>query len=97
MKKYLEKLIDEWNKLRSDIERYNFLLEHKRVFKLNLDNDDTFATISDETFKSIGVDIYSGEADEWNDKLKGDFHDYIGWSDGIFVLLNVIGIIAESV
>ena len=50
MKAMLLKLINEFNKLKSDKDRFRFLLEHKGVFKLNLDNDDTFTTVSDATF-----------------------------------------------
>ena len=97
MKAHLLKLIAKFNKLKSDKDRFRFLLEHKDVFKLNLDNDETFTTVSDETFKSLGIDKWSVEADDWNDKITNDFDDYLGWSGGVFNLLRVVGIKVESV
>ena len=97
MKAHLLKLIAKFNKLKSDKDRFRFLLEHKDVFKLNLDNDETFTTVSDETFKSLGIDKWSVEADDWNDKITNDFQDYLGWHDGVVCLLNVVGITAEPV
>jgi len=97
MKKHLEKLISAFNFLNSDEDRFRFLLEHKGVFKLNLDNDDTFTTISDGTFASLEIDRWSVDADIWNEKITNDFDEYLGWSDGIFTLLRVVGINAASV
>ena len=97
MEAFLLKLIDQYNKLKSDEDRFRFLLEHKGVFKLNLDNDDTFTTVSDATFRSLRIDKWSVEADDWNDKITNDFHDYLGWHDGVVCLLKVVGITAEPV
>ena len=97
MEAFLLKLIDQYNKLKTDEGRFRFLLEHKGVFKLNLDNDETFTTVSDATFGSLGIDKWSVEADDWNDKITNDFHNYLGWHDGVVCLLKVVGITAEPV
>lgn len=97
MKEHLEKLINEFNKIKEDGDRYRFLLEHKGIFKLNLDNDETFVTISDGTLKSLKIDKYSVGEDEWNDKITGNFWTYLGWSEGVFILLDAVGLKAESV
>jgi len=97
MKVHLLKLIEKFNRLDSDKDRFRFILEHKGVFKLNLDNDDTFTTVSDDTLLSIGTDKWSADADDWNDKITNDFYSYLGWSDGVVALLEVVGIEAEPV
>ena len=97
MKKHIETLISKFNSLNSDEDRFRFLLEHKGVFKLNLDNDDTFTTVSDATFASLEIDKWSVEADYWNNKITKDFNEYLGWNDGVLILLKVIGITADPV
>ena len=97
MRKALKQLIVKFNSLKSDKDRFRFLLRHKGVFVLMLDNDDTFANISDAAFKSVEIDKYSPEADDLNDLITGQFNSYLGWSDGVRVLLDVVGIKAECV
>lgn len=78
--KYDVKLSKEFDRLSTDPERWEFVLNHKdEGIILNLDNDSTFIVIK-------GLE-------DWY----GDFDEYIGWSDGIFNLLEVIGIEAEGV
>jgi len=97
MEKHLKKSIGEFNKLKSDKDRFRFLLEHKGIFKLILDNDDMFLRISDGVLESLDIDWYSVEADILSDSIKGKFDTFLGWSDGVFILLDVVGIEAESV
>ena len=97
MMQTLKNLIKEFNGLKSDADRFKFLLGHKGIFKLMLDNDDTFVKVSDKTLESLAIDKYSVLADDLSDSITGIFHEYLGLSDGIFILLDVIGIKAESV
>ena len=97
MKVHLLRLIEKFNRLDSDEDRFRFILEHKGVFRLNLDKDATYTVVSGETFKSLGIDRWSVEADDWNDKITNDFHNYLGWHDGVVCLLKVVGITAEPV
>ena len=97
MRKHLKKLISEFNELKTDDSKFRFLLEHKGIFKLNLDNDDTFVTVSDGILNVLGIEKYSVEEDDLNDLITNSFWTYLGWSEGVFILLDVVGIEAESV
>jgi hypothetical protein len=92
MKEHLEKLVAEFNNQRTDKGRYVFMLDHPGIFKLLLDNDDTFAVISDGVSKNFPVD----SIEDINDKIS-EFNGYLGWSDGVISLLEAIGIECESV
>ena len=84
----------EWNKLKNDTARFEYLLANKGIFILELDNDLTFADYNLKTLKEIGLDL-----DEAQDILPelNSFDDFLGWHQGVITLLEVIGIDAESV
>lgn len=77
----MSKLIKEFKSLRSDKQRWEWLIIHKdQGLRLELDNDDT-----------ILIDIeYTGE-----DACYASFESYIGCSEGVLNLLHAIGIDAD--
>lgn len=76
--------LSEQFKNETDIGRWNLVLANKDKIRLMLDNDLTYA-------------VFDGEKDEYGDTLALDFDTYIGWSDGVFLLLDALGIKAEGV
>jgi len=97
MKQQLDKLISEFNQQKTDINRFDFLLLHKGIFTLVLDNDLTSMMVSDGVCKSLGIALYSEEWYKLNDTIKGEFRSYLGWSDGVCSLLTAIGVDHECV
>ena len=78
----MSKLIDEFDALRGDKARWDWLIANKdKSLRLVLDNDDTMI-----------VDNSAHEDDENN---TASFDSYIGWSEGVLNLLHAIGIDAE--
>ena len=74
--------IERFRACKNDDERWRLVLENKDLgFLVNLDNDDTFITLDDEKYEEVTL----------------NFDDYIGWSDGVLILLRVCGVMAESV
>lgn len=77
-----QKLIDSFERCKNDEERWNWVIEHKDDgILVYLDNDDTFVVLVDAKGNRY-------EDDDWY----GDFSDYIGWSEGVSILLDTIGI-----
>jgi len=75
---------DEFKKLTDDRERWQWLLDNKDAeYTVFLDNDDTFVAF--------------GSTDDINFDDVLYFDDYIGWADGVEILMNVVGINAECV
>ena len=91
MKDHLRKRATEWNLLKTDEDRFRFLLEHKGVFALRLDNDGTYV----DYIPPPGITDY----DEFVEDLPEltSFYEYLGWSEGVLILLKVIEIKAECV
>ena len=80
----MEKLFKEFESLKNDKERWLWVKDHQKDgIIVNLDNDDTFITI--ENYAPIEGEGYS------------NFEGYIGWSEGIFSLLEAMSIRAESI
>lgn len=78
------KTIEEWFKGATDVQRWEFVLKNKDMFKVWLDNDDTFVTLIDpRTPEDEAVTL--------------SFFGYLGHSDGAFALLKSLGIQAEGV
>ena len=76
------KAIKELAALKTDKERWAYLLEKKDPFLLVLlDNDMTFVVDSETT----------------EDEESVDFDTYVGWSDGVQILLDAAGIANERV
>ena len=79
----LQQKHDEFNALKNDVEKWKWIKANQNLgITVFCDNDDTFAQFDD---------------DDSDDPKTLDFRDYIGWSDGIFHLLEAVGIKAESV
>ena len=90
----LKKNAVEWNKRTNDKDRFQYLMKHKGIFTLMLDNDYTFVNYNEKVLESVGLDSY--DAEEILPELNS-FDDYLGWSGGVKILLDVIGIPAEEV
>ena len=87
---HLIKLAKEFNQLKSDESRYCFLLEHKGIFALRLDNDATYTTFSSGTFSNFP----GNQIDSLPDLA--DFDHWLGSDAGVFILLDIIGIEADG-
>lgn len=85
----MSSLIKEFDSLRSDKQRWEWLIIHQdQGLQLQLDNDRTI--IVDTTINPDDL--------EWDDESYwSSFDNYIGWSEGVFNLLHAIGIDCESV
>lgn len=78
----MKQLFNEFNKLRSDKERWLWIKDHQSVgITIYLDNDDTFGAFDDDE---------DGE-------FRLCFVNYLGWSEGMQILLDALGIEAEGV
>jgi len=78
----------EWNRLKTDKDRWIFVMWNKKWFRLKLDNDKTYVYFS--SFVSANHDI--DDLPELN-----NFDKWIGKSHGIFILLEILNIEAECV
>jgi hypothetical protein len=91
MKEKFELLEEQFNALKTDWDRLQFLKDHPKDLKAVLDNDITMVEliqpdeINDDDWEYIVTDI----------KLN-DFDDYHYWSDGCLLLFKFAGITAES-
>lgn len=80
-----KKLAKQVNKL-DDTEKWEWVRDNQDLnITVNLDNDDTYVTFDD----------FDEEDDDGEVVIR--FDGYLGWSDGIFSLLEVMGIKAEGV
>ena len=78
----MKKALNEFNQLNNDVDRFCWLRNNQHLnIVLYLDNDDTFAVHEDD--------------DE--NKYIFQFDSYLGWSDGIFSLLEAVDIRCSSV
>lgn len=78
----MEELFDQFEKLKTDKQRWDWIQQNQdKGITVNLDNDDTYATF---------------DADEDGDYVM-QIQEYIGCSDGIFSLLEAMGIKCEYV
>lgn len=81
-RKYKEELHKEFKKLKTDIKRWKWIIDNQdKDIIVQLDNDSTFA---------VFINDEDGE-------FVFHFDNYIGWSDGVFELLEAMKIKAESV
>lgn len=81
-------LLMEMKKLVNDKDRWDFIIKHKdnpNLPSLELDNDDLFIT------------FYHEEDEEGDDCTTISFDHHIGNSDGVFILLERLGIKADGV
>lgn len=85
-KKTFQDRADKFNKL-SDLKKWKYVLKHKDEIEIFLDNDMTYGHfIADE----------ATEENDW-ERATLDFDWYLGWSDGVQILLKAIGVKAEGV
>jgi hypothetical protein len=87
----LAEIANQFNALETDMDRFKFIIEHKDLFTLYLDNDSTSVTFSDSA-----VDDLTGEQLEMLPKLNW-LDDCLGNDGGVFSLCDAIGIKAEAV
>ena len=81
MKEIDKKFVKHFNGLKTDVEKWEFLVENKyRDFHLVLDNDATFGCFKEDHDREFVM----------------DFNYWIGSSIGTFDLLEAIGIEAEG-
>ena len=86
----LKKIANNWNALKTDIERWKYILEHKDQIMVMLDNDDTIPVFC--------PGLIPGWIEDYDDLPSlNDFHQYLGNSEGVKDLLSVLGIKAEGV
>lgn len=83
-KKEAKEIAENYNKIKTDKERFKFLMSHSDKIKLVLDNDMTMVNF-----------ITEEDNDEIDISLK-DLDDYLGNSEGVLNLLEFIGITAEE-
>lgn len=84
-KQEISDLVKEINSIKSDVGKIKFVIDHKDVFMFALDNDDTqILVISDWVNEDLEYEV---DGLDW----------YIGNSDGVFNLLEAIGVEAEGV
>lgn len=89
----LKKLVNQINKLKKDEDRIKFVMEYKDVFMFLLDNDDTQIAIIDDHDNPN----YDEDGDYTSGLEVNGLDDYLGDSDGVFNLLDVLGIRADGV
>ena len=88
---HLEGLINDFNELKTDKERFRFIIEHKGVFTLMLDNDQTIPIVSAHVFYQLSQQDFEA-LPELN-----EFDGYLGLFKGTFDLLDAIGVNCEPV
>jgi hypothetical protein len=91
MKMTAEKLVTEYGALKNDFERWRYILNHKNLLGVMLDNDNTQVIFIGDIIKSLNED----EIDELPELVEMD--TWLGWSNGVVTLLAAIGIKAELV
>lgn len=80
-------LVKQFNKCKTDKDKYKFIIAHNKDFKVVLDNDYTWAELIKDKRDRNGNSIY-GELD--------GFNEYVGWDDGVFTLFELLGIKSEG-
>ena len=88
MNKFNE-IADKFNMLKTDEERFRFVMEHNDILGLMLDNDQT---------SPVFIGKETEDLDEvTRDHLPSlnDFDDYLGWTDAVVTLCKIAGIHAE--
>lgn len=86
----LEKISKKWNALSGDVEKWKYLLSHKKEIAIRLDNDGTYCTFCEGIIPN-NIDNYD-DLPELN-----SFEDWVGNSPGLDILFPILGIEAEGV
>lgn len=82
-------LKDEYNSLTKMEDQLEWVKNHQKDVKLILDNDMTFPVFVDENNKIIWESDYGLEDEEFQ---LNDFIHYLGWHEGVTILLSCYGI-----
>lgn len=93
----IKESLHAFKKLKKDKARFVYIIEHKDIFKLMLDNDCTQVGLSEKSYKILLKTMKEDDIDEMLDEFDLGVDEYIGHSDGVFILLDVIGIECEGV
>lgn len=83
--KELELKAKEYNSLQTTEQQLEWVKNNQNIVKLFLDNDMTFPVFIDENEKTYDIDEYPTL--ELN-----EFNDYLGWHEGVQILLKLYGI-----
>lgn len=81
----LELKAQEYNSLNTTEQQLEWVKNNQNIVKLFLDNDMTFPAFIDENGESYDLDDYPTL--ELN-----DFYEYLGWHEGVQILLKLYGI-----
>ena len=85
----LERIAKRWNAIKTDKDRWKYLLSHKKEIGLLLENDETYACLC--------KGIIPAEEDWDSLPEMNNFDAWIGNDHGLNVLFEVLGIEAEAV
>lgn len=78
----MKKLFEEFNSLPNDAAKWKWIMKHQdKGITVFCDNDDTYAQFANDEDAEFLL----------------EFDQYIGWADGIFSLMDAVGIKAEAV
>lgn len=84
---FIKEIIKGLNKEKGDTDKYKYLLTHKDVFCLMLDNDKTYIFLS----SALAKDFTQEEVDDFYESMN-QLDNYLGWYSGTEALLDAIGI-----
>jgi len=89
----LRKIVNGFNELNTDIEKYRYLLsfDDRSIFVFHLDNDGTYIDISDKALYQINDD------DQIENLRLSGFDSWIGNGVGAFDLLEALGFEVEGI
>lgn len=86
----LKSIQERWNAIKTDVDRWGYVLSHKNELGIMLDNDDTCVVFHPELIPDSIEDI--DDLPELN-----EFDEWIGNSPGLDALMEVLGIDANGV
>lgn len=87
--KKLKRIAEKWNALNNDMERWEYLLSHKKEIALELDNDNTGCRFQEN--------MLPNDSDNYDPPYLKNFDDWIGNSEGLYILFPILGIEANGV
>ena len=92
--KQIETLVKQINSIDSDDEKLDFIISHKEVFMVYLDNDCTQISIRPEEME---ID-YEDLSPNMQDRLYiHSFNEWAGDEELVFLLFEKLGVLAEGV
>ena len=92
----LIQIAHKWNNVKTDAERFQFLLDNPGYFIVMLDNDMTSVTWTTKALENSGFVV---EDYKWDSVLPDliDFYGYLERTDCVIALLGVVGIECDTV